>query len=52
MEELSEQDRRTDAVRAGRTRLAQNVARVVHLLAASFWLLAFVLAHRHVWQRE
>lgn len=43
MEEMSEQDRRTAAVWIRRMRLAQHGARVVHLLAASFWLLVFAL---------
>ncbi len=46
MEEMSKQDRRIDAVRTRRMRLGQNVARVVHLLAASFWLLVFALMVR------
>jgi len=46
MEEMSEQDRQTDAIRTRWGRIAANVARIVHLLAASFWLLAFALAVR------
>ncbi|MCL5278681.1 MAG: hypothetical protein M1376_02090 [Planctomycetes bacterium] len=46
MEEMSEQDYQTDAARTRWMRIAANVARIVHLLAASFWLLAFALVVR------
>ena len=47
MKQMSEQDRQTgDAARARRKRIAESVARVVMLLAASFWLWVFVMAVR------
>jgi hypothetical protein len=46
MEEKSEQDRQADAGRARRKRIAEGVVRIVHLLAASFWLLVFALMVR------
>jgi hypothetical protein len=46
MEEMSEQDRQTDAVRTRWVRIAGKVARIVHLLVAVFWLLVFALMVR------
>jgi hypothetical protein len=46
MKEVSEQYRRTGAARTRWMRIAQNVARIVQLLVASFWLLVFALMVR------
>jgi hypothetical protein len=47
MKERSEQDRHAgDAARARRKRIAEGVARVIMLLAGSFWLWVFIMAVR------
>ena len=46
MEEMSELDRQTDAIRTRRRRVVENVACVVGLLAAAFWLLVFAAVLR------
>ncbi len=46
MEEMSELGRQTDAIRTRRRRVVENVACIVGLLAAAFWLLVFAAVLR------